>query len=70
MEFEHVKKERERKEREEADKLAYQKRDAEWKKRQQGKSNVLKNRQKIAQEEALNEMSTYENTTQVVNILL
>ena len=32
MEFEHVKKERERKEREEADKLAYQKRDAEWKK--------------------------------------
>ena len=59
MEFEHVRKERERKEREEADKLAYQKRDAEWKKRQQGKSNVLKNRQKIAQEEALNEMSTY-----------
>ena len=59
MEFEHVRKERERKEKEAADKLAYQKRDAEWRKRQQGKSDVLKNRQKIAQEEALNEMSTY-----------
>ena len=46
MEFEHVRKERERKEKEAADKLAYQKRDAEWRKRQQGKSDVLKNRQK------------------------
>jgi len=59
MEFDHVRRERERREKAKQDELAYQKRDAEWRKRQQGKADVLKNRQKIAQEEALKEMSTY-----------
>ena len=59
MEFEHVRKERERREKAKQDELAYQKRDAEWRKRQQGKSEVLKNRQNIAHEEAMKEMSTY-----------
>ena len=58
MEFEHVRKERERREKEEANKLAYQKRDAEWKKRQLAKKPFIENRQKIAHEEALAEMST------------
>jgi len=63
MEFDHVRREREKKEREKADKLAYQKRDAEWKKRQQAKKQtnkpMMERLRKDAHEAALSEMSTY-----------
>ena len=59
MEFDHVRRERERKEKEAADKLAYQKRDAEWRKRQQVKKPMMERRQKNADKAALSEMSSY-----------
>ena len=59
MEFEHERKERERREKKKQEDIAYQKRDAEWRKRQQAKKPLIENRQKIAQQEALNEMSSY-----------
>ena len=42
MEFDHVRRERERREKAKQDELAYQKRDAEWKKRQQAKKQAEK----------------------------
>ena len=60
MEFEHERKERERREKKKQEDIAYQKRDAEWRKRQEGKKTKLAAiRKKFAQEDVLKEMSTY-----------
>ena len=60
MEFEHERKERERREKKKQEDIAYQKRDAEWRKRQEGKNTKMAAiRKKFAQEDVLKEMSSY-----------